>query len=75
VSVPARDVPWQRHASAGRAGSVVAADGRRHIRDFPCPPGAPYYLSDDRHLWLPDWPPPNLKVTDAILRTAFPQRR
>lgn len=70
-----RPVPWQRSPSAGTAGSPVAADGRRHGRDFPCPPGKPYKLSEDRRMWLEDWPPLNLKTVDRVLAAAFPAKK
>lgn len=70
-----RPVPWKRSPSAGTPGSPVAADGRRHIRDFPCPARGHYRLSDDRRMWLEDHPPPNLKIVDRVLNTAFPQKR
>lgn len=70
-----RSVPWERSPSAGTAGSPVAADGRRHGRDFPCPPGKPFKLSEDGRMWLEDWPPLNLKTVDRVLAAAFPAKK
>ena len=71
-----------RNAARGIPGSAIAADGREHIRGFPCPSlwpngavdNTPYYLTADRRMWCPivNY---DLKAVGRILDSAFGTRR
>ena len=62
--------PVDRVAARGTPGSPKAADGRSHVRDFPCPRGGPYFLAADNRMWIPDWDI-DLRKAAKVLEAAF----
>ena len=73
----------QMLASKGTPGSPMAADGRHHVREFPCPTPptggqhpknyvpSGHYLSADARMWCPLQPPIDQIKAREVLDKAF----